>query len=101
MFCDALVRTRDPRRVDVLIELTDDDRLAGYAIAALRECTYRRRVPQPERVRPKLEALLSRGASSLIGSGPSPFAKRQAWNALKAIDAHESGASSDSVKPMT
>jgi hypothetical protein len=90
MFCDALVRTRDPRRVDVLIELIDDDDLAGHAIAALRQCTYRRRVHQPERVRPKLEALLSRGgASGLMGSGPGPFAKRQARNALKAIDRSE------------
>ncbi len=75
-FCDALVRTRDPRRVDVLIELIDDDEVAGHAIAALPQCTYRRRVPQPERVRPKLEALLTRGASRVIRNGPGPFAKR-------------------------
>jgi hypothetical protein len=60
MLCDALVRTRDPRRIDVLIELIDDDDLAGHAIAALRQCGYRRRVPDADRVRPKLEALLRR-----------------------------------------
>jgi hypothetical protein len=79
MLCDALVRTRDPRRIDVLIELIDEDNLAGHAIVALRQCGYRRRVPEPDRVRPKLEALLLRPGAGL-------FATRQARNALAAID---------------
>jgi hypothetical protein len=66
----------------VLIELIDDDELAGHAIAALRQCTYRRRVPQPDRVRPKLEALLTRGTLSVIGNGSGPL--RQAPGAERA-----------------
>ena len=86
-FCDALVRTRDPRRIDVLIELIDDDDLAAHAIMALRQCGYRRRVPEPDRVRPKLEALLQRPDSPIIGAGgPGPFVKRLARKALAAID---------------
>jgi len=79
MFCDALMRTHDPRRVSVLIDLIDDDDLSGHAICALRQGTYRRRVPEPQLVRPKLFALLARPFAS-------PFAKRQARNALKAMD---------------
>jgi hypothetical protein len=79
MFCDALVRTRDPRRVDVLIELIDDDDLAGHAIVALRQCGYRRRLPEPARVRPKLESVLRRPQASVL-------AKRQARSALAAIE---------------
>ena len=36
MLCDALSRTKDPRRVDVLIDLIGDDIVAGQAILALR-----------------------------------------------------------------
>ena len=78
MFCDALLRTRDPRQVAVLIELIDDDDVAGHAIAALRQGTSRRQVPEPELVKPKLQALLGRPSAS-------GFAKRQARSALKAI----------------
>jgi hypothetical protein len=79
MFCDALMRTRDPRRVGILIDLIEDDDISGHVICALRQGTHRRRVPEPELARPKLEALLTRTTAS-------PFAKRQARNAIKALD---------------
>jgi hypothetical protein len=91
MFCEALVRTHDPRRIDVLIDLIDDDDVAGHPIAALRQCGYRRRVPEPDRVRPKPEAVLKRNGQGLIGARPGPFAKRQARNALAAIDRANAG----------
>jgi hypothetical protein len=65
----------------VLIDLIEDDDVAGHARTALRQCAYRRRVPQPQRIRPKLQALLTRS-----GAGTGPFAKREARNALAAID---------------
>jgi HEAT repeat protein len=78
MLCDALVRTRDARRVDVLIELIADDDVAGHAISALRRIG-RGTVPQPERVRPMLEALLARPSAT-------EFSQRQARAALKRAD---------------
>jgi HEAT repeat protein len=78
MFCNALVRSRDARRVDVLIELIDHDDVAGHAISALRRTSSGRRVPQPQRVRPKLEALIARPSAT-------PFGKRMARGALKAM----------------
>lgn len=78
MFCNALVRSRDARQVDVLIELIDDDDVAGHAIGALRRTSSGRRVPQPQRVRPKLEALIARPSAT-------PFGKRLARGALKAM----------------
>jgi hypothetical protein len=77
MFCDALVRTRDPRRVDVLIDLIADDDVAGHAISALRRIS-RRGFAEPERVRRQLEATLRR-------SSATEFAHRQARAALKAM----------------
>ena len=75
MLCDALLRTKDPRRVDALIDLIDDDSVAGHAIHALR--TIGRGVfPQPERARPMLEALLARPSAT-------EFGQRQARAALK------------------
>jgi HEAT repeat protein len=76
MLCDALSRTKDPRRVDVLIDLIGDDTVAGHAVNALRTIG-RGAVPEAERVRPLLEALLAR-------SSATEFAQRQARAALKA-----------------
>lgn len=75
MLCDALSRTKDPRRVTVLIDLIDDDTVAGHAISALRRIG-RGSLPEPERARPMLEALLVR-------SSTTAFARRQARAALK------------------
>lgn len=78
MLCDALSRTKDPRRVDVLIDLIDDDTVAGHAILALRRIG-RGTFPLPERTRPMLEALLARRSAT-------EFAQRQARAALKSTD---------------
>jgi hypothetical protein len=75
MLCDALSRTKDPRRVDVLIDLIGDDSVAGHAILALRRIG-RGALPQPERARPMLEALLARPSAT-------EFAQRQARAGLK------------------
>jgi hypothetical protein len=75
MLCDALSRTKDPRRVAVLIDLIDDDTVAGHAILALRRIG-RGTLVEPERMRPKLEALLMRPSAS-------EFGQRQARAVLK------------------
>jgi len=76
MLCDALVRTRDHRRVGVLLDLIDDDDVAGHAISALRRISDRDRIT--ERMRPKLEAVLARPSAT-------PYAKRAARSAMKAL----------------
>ncbi len=78
MLCDALVRTRDPTRIDVLIELIDDDDLAATQSWLLRQCGNRRGVPEPDRVRPKLEAILRQSSSKIAGAGAvrSPSGRR-------------------------
>jgi hypothetical protein len=75
MLCDALSRTKDPRRVAVLIDLIDDDAVAGHAILALRRIGHGT-LPEPERLRPMLEALLERPSASEL-------ARRQARAALE------------------
>jgi HEAT repeat protein len=77
MLCDALSRTKDPRRVDVLIDLISDDSVAGHAILALRRFG-RGTFPRPERTRPMLEALLARPSATAFG-------KRQARAALMSL----------------
>ena len=78
MLCDALSRTKDPRRVDVLIELIDDDSVAGHAILALRRIG-RGHLPLPERMRPMVDALLARPSAT-------EFGRRQARAALARAD---------------
>ena len=82
MLCDALVRTRDHRRADVLLDLIDDDDVAGHAISALRRISDRDRVA--EHMLPKLEAVLAR-------SSATPNAKRQARSAMKALQTRPAG----------
>lgn len=79
MLCDALVRTRDPRTPDLLIELLDDDEVNGHAILALRRLGRWRTVPFPDRSEPKLTAVLER-----VGAGD--FAKSQARKALATLE---------------
>jgi hypothetical protein len=81
MLCDALARTRDPRRDDVLVALIADDDVAGHAILALRRIS-RRGFAQPARLRRELEALLGRPSAS-------EFAGRQANAALSTLNAAE------------
>jgi HEAT repeat protein len=78
MLCDALKRTKDPRAPDALIELIDDDDVAGHAISALRSYGPKTALPHLRRARPKLEAVLTRPTAG-------PFAKRQAQKALERL----------------
>jgi hypothetical protein len=47
MLCDALKRTADPRAPDALIDLIDDDDIAGHAIYALRSYGPKTALPAP------------------------------------------------------
>ena len=78
MLCDALVRSRDPRAPDVLIELLEDDEVSGHAILALRRLGRWRTVPFSERSQPKLIAVLDRPSAG-------EFAKSQARKALATL----------------
>lgn len=82
MLCDALVRTRDHRRVGVLLDLIDDDDVAGHAISALRRISDRDRIA--DRMRPKLDAVLARPSAT-------PYSKRAARSAMRALQARAGG----------
>jgi PBS lyase HEAT-like repeat-containing protein len=69
MLARALAKMRDPRAVDVLIKLLDDDQVAGHAVVALRRL-------KPKKAEPYLEKLLSR---------PEAWLRKEAERALKAI----------------
>jgi HEAT repeat protein len=78
MLCDALKRTKDPRAPDALIELIDDDDVAGHAISALRSYGPKSSLPYLRTAQQKLEAVLTRRTAS-------PLAKRQAQKALERL----------------
>jgi hypothetical protein len=78
MLCDALKRTKDPRVPDALIDVIEDDDVAGHAILALRSYGPKSALPHLRRARPKLEAVLARPTAS-------EFAKRQARKALERV----------------
>jgi hypothetical protein len=78
MLCDALKRTKDPRAPHSLINLIDDDDVAGHAIYALRSYGPKSALPHLRRARPKLEAVLARPTAT-------EFAKRQARKALERL----------------
>lgn len=87
MLCDALVRTKDVRTAETLIDLIDDDTVSGHAILALRRLGRWKSVADPHRTRPRLEAVLAR-------TDASDFAKKQALKALATLGraaAEESG----------
>ena len=79
MLCDALKRTKDHRAPSALIELIDDDEVAGHAISALRSYGPKSALPHLRRARPKLEAVLARETAT-------PLAKRQARRALERLE---------------
>jgi HEAT repeat protein len=79
MLCDALKRTGDPRAPDVLIQLLDDDEVAGHAIAALRSYGAKASVPHLLRAQGKLQQILG-------GTTSTPFGKAQARKALKRLE---------------
>jgi HEAT repeat protein len=76
MVMDALARTKDERALDLLVELVDDDQVAGHAIA-LRRLGPKSSLPYLRRARPKLERQLTEG---------TPLARRQARAALERLD---------------
>jgi HEAT repeat protein len=78
MLCDALKRTKDPRAPGVLVELIEDDDVAGHAISALRSYGPKSALPHLQRARPRLEAVLKRPTAS-------PMAKNQAQKALERL----------------
>jgi hypothetical protein len=82
MLCDALKRTKDRRAPDALIEVIDDDDVAGHAIAALRSYGPKTSLPYLRRAREKLEAVLERPTAT-------PLARRQARKALERADGSE------------
>jgi HEAT repeat protein len=77
MLMDALARTKDERALDLLVELVDDDQLAGHAISSLRRLGPKSSLPYLHRARPALERQLSEG---------TPLAQRQARAALERLD---------------
>ena len=74
MLMDALARTKDERALDLLVELVDDDEVAGHAISALRRLGPKSSLPYLERARPALERQQA--------SGRTPLARKQARAAL-------------------
>jgi HEAT repeat protein len=74
MLMDALARTKDERALGALVELVDDDDVAGHAISALRRLGPKSSLPYLERARPSLERQSA--------DGETPLARRQASAAL-------------------
>jgi HEAT repeat protein len=74
MLMDALARTKDERALDALVDLVDDDAVAGHAISALRRLGPKSSLPYLERARPALEHQAADGETLL--------ARRQARAAL-------------------
>ena len=74
MLMDALARTKDERALDALVDLVDDDDVAGHAISALRRLGPKSSLPYLERARPALEHQAADGETLL--------ARRQASAAL-------------------
>jgi HEAT repeat protein len=77
MLMDALARTKEERALDALVELVDDDEVAGHAISALRRLGPKSSLPYLERARPSLERQAA--------GGETPLARRQARAALERL----------------
>jgi HEAT repeat protein len=77
MLMDALARTKDERALDLLVELVNDDDMAGHAISALRSLGPKSSLPYLERARPALERQAA--------GGVRPIARRQAKKALERL----------------
>jgi hypothetical protein len=77
MLMDALARTKDERALDALVELVDDDDVAGHAISALRRLGPKSSLPYLERARP---ALVRQAAE-----GVWPIARYHATKALERL----------------
>jgi hypothetical protein len=79
MLCEALKRTGDTRTPAVLLEVIEDDDVAGHAIAVLRSLRRTTAGPVLAEARGKLEAIGERPTAT-------PFARKQARRALTEID---------------
>jgi hypothetical protein len=77
MLMDALARTKDERALDLLLQLLEDDDVAGHAISALRRLGPKSSLPYLKRARPTLERLAE--------VGKTPLARRQASAALQRL----------------
>jgi HEAT repeat protein len=77
MLMDALARTKDERALDLLVELVDDDEVAGHAISVLRGLGPKSSLPYLERARPALERQAAEGVR--------PIARKQAAAALERL----------------
>ena len=80
MLCAALRRTGDPRAPSVLIEMIDDDEVAGHAIAALRSFGPKAALPYLRKAQGNLRTAASRPTAT-------PFTRKQATRALGRLDA--------------
>jgi len=79
MLCEALKRTHDTRTPIVLLEMIEDDDVAGHAVAVLRSLRRTAAASVLGEARVKLEALAERPTAS-------PFARKQARRALVEIE---------------
>jgi HEAT repeat protein len=80
MLCEALKRTGDARAPAVLIEVIDDDDVAGHAVSVLRSFGPKTALVLLSEAEPKLKALLERSTAT-------PFAQTQAGKALAEVAA--------------
>ena len=80
MLCEALKRTGDARAPAVLIEVIDDDDVAGHAVSALRSFEPRTGLVLLRQAEPQLKALSERSTAT-------PFARTQAKKALEQVAA--------------
>jgi len=78
MLMAALARTKDPQALELLVELVDDDEVAGHAISALRSLGPKSSLRYLERARPALEVRAR--------SGRTPLARRHARAALQRLE---------------
>jgi HEAT repeats len=85
MLMDALARTKAERAVDALVELVDDDDVAGHAISALRRLGPKSSLTYLERARPSLERQAA--------AGTTPLTRKQAQAALERLAAGTSRSS--------
>jgi hypothetical protein len=81
MLMYALARTKDERALDLLVELVDDDHLAGHAISALRGLGPKSSLPYLLRARSSLTLQAK--------AGKTHIARKRAKAALKRLDESE------------
>jgi hypothetical protein len=78
MLMDALARTKDKRALDLLVELVDDDQLAGHAISALRGLGPKSSLPYLRRARSSLLLQAEAGKTHTARKGAKAALRRLA-----------------------